>query len=148
MTAVHFYHFLKMYFCFLCPVFFCSSDYISLLEMHKLIFIFVTPDSRCFVWLWNKMRNDRGTAKEAWHNSRQCKRNTKHCFWQLLPASPSVTLIIIQLQKDGCSVQRSGTQPGSRCEMTAHASALELRRADACWHPLFLPPMQVLCPTM
>lgn len=75
--------------------------------------------------------------KGAWHKGRQSKRNTKHYFWQLLRASPSVTLITFQLWEDGYSIQHGGTQPGS-CSTVGHASTLPPSLADAFWPSLFL----------
>lgn len=75
--------------------------------------------------------------KTAWHRGRESKRNTKHYFWQPLRASPSVTLITIQLREEGYSIRHSGTQPGS-CGTVGRASTPPLSQVWAFW-PLSVP---------
>lgn len=87
----------------------------------------------------NKGRQTWGTPKDstAQRQSKQ-EKNTKHYFWQPLRASPSVTLITIQLWEEGYSVQHSGTQPGS-CSAAGRARAPPLSQVRAFWPPLCSP---------
>lgn len=68
--------------------------------------------------------------KTEWHRGKERERNTKHYFWQPLQASPSVTLITIQLWEKGYSIQHSGAQPGS-CSSVGQARAPPLSHVCA-----------------
>lgn len=68
--------------------------------------------------------------KTEWHRGKERERNPKHYFWQPLQASPSVTLITIQLWEKGYSIQHSGAQPGS-CSSVGQARAPPLSQVCA-----------------
>lgn len=84
-------------------------------------------------------REERGAPKRQRDTeAARASGNTKHYFWQPLRASPSVTLITIQLWEEGYSIRRSGTQPGS-CSAAGQARTPPLSQVHAFFGaPLFL----------